>query len=488
MCRSELRSNVGYSVQLWFKFPRFFGGKIKCKRRLKMERLTAKKKLAVVRLYLSGLSYDEIAAKCGVSKGTVANVVADLKAGTVPEAADVAEQIELLRESSIDLKQSKLTPSQCAVGLILLTRINECGLDPADIDRWPMILKAVPNENDAGEFVRLIYSVQEVQQRSGLGIEALDKKVHELEKKAADLQPVSDKLKDSKKDLADLTRQRDELASSVAMLEQKSDMLTPRVKELERREQDLSRRIADMEPKAEKAETILSALKREIQKLEDIGFSLRGLTEFSEKLQVIGQRHAIKPTQLRGRLLHDLETLDEGLALETLIQNRRQEIDNMEQVIARSKKEIETARAAIDSLKREKTNLEATIKETREKVSQEITKLIPLAHDTITKLEEELQRGNDEALAEVQRLRDEAIEVGREIGRYEGILQASEWLSDLLALVRGEENIAGKRVRIIALSVVRALHAWVKGQGFSSDAILPRATELLIGGLEQWKV
>jgi DNA-directed RNA polymerase specialized sigma24 family protein len=56
-----------------------------------MERLTAKRKLAVVRLYFSGLSYDEIAAKSGVSKGTVANVVAELKAGTVPEAADVTE-------------------------------------------------------------------------------------------------------------------------------------------------------------------------------------------------------------------------------------------------------------------------------------------------------------------------------------------------------------------------------------------------------------
>ncbi len=34
-----------------------------------MEKLTTKKKLAVVRQYLSGLSYDEIAAKSGISKG-----------------------------------------------------------------------------------------------------------------------------------------------------------------------------------------------------------------------------------------------------------------------------------------------------------------------------------------------------------------------------------------------------------------------------------
>ena len=453
-----------------------------------MEKLIVKKKLAIIRLYMSGLSYGEIAARIGVSKGTVANVVAELKAGSFPEAADVGEHIELLRELSLDLKQSKLTPGQCAIGLILLTRISECGLDPADIDRWPMILKAVRNEDDAKEFVRLIYSIREVEQRSGLSIEALDNKVHELEKKAADLEPVSDKLKDSEKELAELTRQRDELANSVAILEQKNELLTPRVKELERREQNLSRQIADMEPKVQKAEMTLSALKVEMQKLKDIGFSLRELAEFNEKLQEIAQHHTIKPGELRGRLLHELQTLDKGLALETLIQSRQQEIDRMEQAIAKGKKEVETTRAVVGSLGQEKTNLEESIKEMREKVMREIAKIVPLAQDAIAELSKDLRRGSDEALAEMQRLRDEAMKVGKDVGRYEGILKSCEWLDELLALVRGEENIAGKRVKIISLLVVRALHTWSKRQDSLSYTLLPHAVESLISELERWKV
>jgi predicted nucleic acid-binding Zn-ribbon protein len=452
-----------------------------------MERLTAKKKLAVVRLYFSGLSYDEIAAKCGVSKGTVANVVTELKAGMVPEAADVCEHIDLLRELSIDLKQSKLTPGQCTIGLILLTRISECGLDPADIDRWPAILKAVRNEDDAREFVRLIYSIQEVQQRSGLGIEALDKKAHELEKKAADLEPVSDQLKKSKKELADLTKHQDELANSVAILKQKGELLTPRVKQLEKREQNLSQRIADMEPKAEKAETALSALKGETQKLEDVGLSLKGLAELNENLQEVAQHHTIEPSELRTRLLHELQALDKGLALEALIQSRRQELDETEQATAKSKKEVETTKAVIDSLRQEKTKLEESIRETREKVMQQIAKIVPLAQDAVTKLNKDLRHGNDEALAEVQRLRSQAVEAGREIGRYEGILQASEWLNELLALVRGEDNVAGKRVRVIALLVARAIRTWIKRQEPPSYTFLPQALETLIGELERWK-
>jgi len=41
-----------------------------------MEKLSLKKKLFVIRLYFEGLSYDEISATAGVSKGTVANVIA----------------------------------------------------------------------------------------------------------------------------------------------------------------------------------------------------------------------------------------------------------------------------------------------------------------------------------------------------------------------------------------------------------------------------
>lgn len=252
-----------------------------------MERLSARKKLGIVRQYLSGSSYDEIAAKSGVSKGTVANVVAELKAGRFPEAADIVEQIEVLRELSFDLKRSKLTPEQCVTGLAVLSRINECGLTPADINRWPLILKLAGSEDEAQEFVRLVYSIQEVQKKTGLGLEDLDDKMHELERKAADLEPMSKQREDYRKQLAELTRQRENLAGVVANLEEKYKLLNPRVKDMEKRERDLSRRIKDMEPRAEKAETTLATLSKERQRLQDIGLSPEALAEFSDRVQSI---------------------------------------------------------------------------------------------------------------------------------------------------------------------------------------------------------
>ena len=78
----------------------------------------------MVRLYLSGLSYSEISAKAGVAKGTVANRVADLKAGQILEVHEAAEQMELLRELAIDLGNLKLTAGQALAGVAMISRLS----------------------------------------------------------------------------------------------------------------------------------------------------------------------------------------------------------------------------------------------------------------------------------------------------------------------------------------------------------------------------
>jgi DNA repair exonuclease SbcCD ATPase subunit len=454
-----------------------------------MEKLSAKKKVAVVRQYLSGLSYNEIAAKTGVSKGTVANVVTDLKVGEFPEVVDLVDQIELLRELSLDLKRSKLTPGQCAMGLIVLTRIGECRLDPGDIDRWSPILKSAGSEAEVQELVSMISSIQEVQKRTGLGLEDLDNKVHELEKKAADLEPMSEKHDDYLKQVAELTKQREDLTGAVAGLEEKYQLLTPLVEDLEKRERDLSRRIKNMDARGEKAEAAIATLNNERQSLQDIGFSLQALAEFSQRIQSIAQRHHISAAGLRDRLLEELENLSQGLGLETLVQRRQVELKEQERALALAKQERENLKAVLESLKQEKTSLEGSIKNTREKVSQEIAKIIPAARDTIKQVVEELHCGHNDILAEVRRLRDEALQLGIEVGQYKEMLQSNQWLSDLLALVRGEEGIEGKRVRPIILLVLRGALAWLR-QNQASDlrfSTLSYAVANLIGELEKWK-
>ena len=50
-------------------------------------------------------------------------------------------------------------------------------------------------------------------------------------------------------------------------------------------------------------------------------------------------------------------------------------------------------------------------------------------------------------LNEVKHLKDQALEVGKEIGQYEGIIKVNQWLIDLMTLVRGEDGLEAQRVR-----------------------------------------
>lgn len=455
-----------------------------------MEKLSTKKRLAIIRDYLSGLSYGEIAVKNGISKGTVANVVTDLKSGKVPEAADVVEHIELLRELALDLRRSNLTPGQCATGLAVLKRINECGLDPADIDRWTLILKAAGSQEESQELVRTIYSIQEVRKRTGFGFDELDNKVHELEKKAADLEPVSRQCAEYEKQLAVLIKQRGNLTGAVANLGEKYKFLNPLVKDLEERNKSLSNSIKNMEMRVEKAEAILSTLNKERQGLLEIGLSIEGLAEFNQRVQFIAQSRDITPEELRNRLLQELEQLDQVVRLEALVQRLKNELEGQDQAIAQAKRERETLNTVVSGLKQEKANLEAGIKGTRDKVSREIAGIIPVTKSTINQFTEELRLGHKQALEDVRRLRDETLEVGKELGRFEGILQANQWLSDLGALVRGDESIDAKRVRVMILLVLRGAVVWLTHNkngnlGFST---LSYHIENLVKEAEQWKV
>ncbi len=455
-----------------------------------MEKLSARKRGAILGDYLSALPYSEIAAKEHVSTGAISGVVADLKAGRFPEVGDIGEQIEQLKELSLDLKRANLTPGKCAVGLMVLARINECGLEPADIERWPEILKSAGSDEEAQEFVRRVYGIQEVQKRTGLSFDALGNKVCELEKKAAELEPVSGKLADSKKQVVELTKQRSGLSSEVVNLEEKRKLMTPQVKDLEKREKDLSHRVAEMEPRAQKAEVTLASLGKETQRLQNIGFNFKELTEFCRRVQVVARRHTIKPGELRGRLLHELETLDKGLGLEALIKTKQVELKEAKQAVAETKKELETTKAVVGSLKQEKAKLEASIKETREQIGWEIAKIIPVARDTINQLTKELNSGVVKAIAGVSQLRDQSLEAGKEVGRYQEILEGNAWLKELLSLVRGEQGIEAKQVRTIALLLARGVSGWLKLQDKYSTVFLSLSTTTnnLITELERWNV
>lgn len=177
-----------------------------------MQKLSLKKNLLVVRLYFDGLSYGEIAARAGVGKGTITNVISELKAGQFPEAGNLSDQLELLRELAVDLRRTRLAPVQAAVGLSVLSRLQQLGVEPGDIESCAALGHALTTgDADVQSLVRAAISVDEARKRTGLGVDELEKKVKELQEAANRLEPLAKKVADYEKQLADLDRKRQRL-------------------------------------------------------------------------------------------------------------------------------------------------------------------------------------------------------------------------------------------------------------------------------------
>lgn len=455
-----------------------------------MEKLSYRKQVMIVRMYLNGLSYDEIAAKVGVSKGTVANVIAELKAGRFPEASDVREQIEFLRELAVDLRKSGLTLGRAVVGITVLSRLQELKVEPADIERFAALCRTLSAETDAQAFVKAALDMAALEKSTGLSYYDLEKKAHDLEQAVTNLEPLAKQVREHREQIKKLGEQRQRLAGEVTELERHAESLGQDVKEKEKREEHLSSRVQQLEDRAEATDERLVTARKDLQALSGIGLSLEDLSGFTQRLSGIAQRHGIKPEALCKRLLHELEQLEEGLGLETLVKTEQREMANVRQAVAKEKKNLEALRTATQQLQQEQTSLHAVIEEEREDISKEAQAIIRLARDTVTKLKQNLGHGVEEAIREVQRLKDQALEVGSELGRCQATVEVNEWLRQLLALVRCDGDVTGVQVRVVGLALLRGISAWINQRPDDIGALsqLKVRVASTIEELERWKL
>jgi uncharacterized protein (DUF3084 family) len=456
-----------------------------------VQKLSLRKQLAVVRLYLSGFSYDEIAAQAGVSKGTVANVIMDLKAGRILNVHESAEQLELLRELAVDLRRLRVNPGQAAAGLAVLSHLQEVGIEPADVERWAaMCRELAPQGTEAQLFVRAALSLQQLRERTGLSVEALEEKVHSLAEEVARLEPLVQNLKGCQREIKQLEKQRQSLSDEVSRIEQRLEPLRKDVTNKERRETELSRRVQELEQRAQAADERLAAARRELQALAGLGLSLEDLTGFAQRVSGVAQRHGVKPGALRSRLLQELEKLEAGLGLESRLNMKRDELNEIEQAIAKAQQQRLALDSALQQLRQQQAALHANIREEQAHVRKEMQAIAQIARDTVTKLQKDLQNAMAQALLEAQRLRAQALELGQQVGHYDAMVEANQSLQTIVALVKGNGSTTAADVRVVALAVLRGVKNWM--QQSQSQTSLPYSLapqlDVVIRELEQWKV
>ena len=456
-----------------------------------MQKLSLKKQLTIVQLYLAGLSYDEIAARCGVSKGTVANVIADLKAGRILDVQAPLEQLEQLRELAVDLRRLKLTPGQAVVGVAALSHLQELEIEPADIQRWAATCRELTGEGaEVQAFVRAAVALEEVRERTGLSVEALEAKVRSLEEEEARLQPLVQELKQCQRQLKELEKRRQALANEVSELEKRRDPLRKDLANKERRESQMSRRVIELEERAHSADERLARSRVELKMLAELGLSSDDFPGFVHRLSAVAQRHGINTGALRDRLLQEIETLDAVVGLEACLKRRQDELNDIEHDIAKARQERKSEDHALKRLRQQQAKLHAAIAQEQAHLHEEMKATAQIAGEATANLRQDLERGIRESLLEVYNLRDQAFQLGQELGRCNAIVEANQWLQTLVSLIKGDGELSAENARTVSLKVLRGLKDWMQRNQNQVSQSCWLTTQLgsLIEELEGWKI
>lgn len=289
-----------------------------------MSELSINKKLKVIKLYLQGYSYDEIVKKAGIAKGTVYNIILDLKEGLFPEISTIPEEIEQLREVATDIKRNGISPVKASIGLSVLERLAAVGIEPSDIEKCHTLLQVLSSpDKDLAVMAKSVLAIEEVKQDTGLTLEELETKVVSLREEAEKLAPVSEEVDTRKKELIQLEGNRSNLIGKIKELSGQNATLFDSVNSLEVKEVKLRSHVIDLEERAYAADKQLLDARRDLKNLDKMGMSLQELSKFTAKLKEVSARHDIKPEDLSRRLFKELAVLAKGLGLESLIKKQK---------------------------------------------------------------------------------------------------------------------------------------------------------------------
>jgi len=175
--------------------------------------------------------------------------------------------------------------------------------------------------------------------------------------------------------------------------------------------------------------------------------------------------------------------------MDTITKNKKQELRRLEEKMLKTKEESALLNSTNEKLRQERSSLKAELLEERRHIVTDIKAINATARSTITKLKEDLGTGVRDSITEVDKLRNQALKLGRELGQFHEIIESNKWLKGLQALVKGDEEVDPDQVRVLGITVIQAIVTWLDRHSQDSGVpwLLRPSITNLIGELERWK-
>ena len=144
--------------------------------------------------------------------------------------------------------------------------------------------------------------------------------------------------------------------------------------------------------------------------------------------------------------------------------------------------------SANEKLRQEQSSLRASLLEERRHIITDIKSINAVAKVAIAQLKEDLSAGIRESTAEVNKSGNQALEIGKDLGRFDETVESNQWLIPLKGLVKGD-SIDPSEVRKIGILVLRGMQTYLEtdNSDYGSSSLLKLQIDSLIKELMQWK-
>ena len=134
-----------------------------------MREISLISKHKVVRLFLTGLSYDEIARQVGIAKGSVVNIINEFREGYLQAPPDMTEYVDALRQVAVDLRKSNTSIAQVQSCCKLDLKLREMGVSSEKVEHWLAICHDIASPIvSTDQFVSASLELSRVASESGL--------------------------------------------------------------------------------------------------------------------------------------------------------------------------------------------------------------------------------------------------------------------------------------------------------------------------------
>lgn len=445
--------------------------------------LDEEKRWTILWRLLEGFPYAEVAAQARVSKSTVSGVWQQFAQGRMPGLEHLQEYADVLRQAAVELKKVGVSPGESALGLRAMQLLARMGVQPSQVQEYARLCERLAEDGiPAQEMIQAALELQRMERESGLDYQALVERTQELEKYCQDMNANVADLESQQNEVQGLRREEGELRHELDTLIGQRDNLRKDVAQREKREAQLTSRVGDLEGQAQAADDRLAAARRATGELAELGLLPEELPGFTSRLAGIAQRQNITSAELRERLFAELESLDEGLTLETVVEDRSQQVSRADAELNKLITEKGRIEKTISKLRREEQRLDASLSVLVRQASMRVQEAGKLVTEQVSHAGHQVQEA-------IGGLLEDALALSQKVSRVETSLQSYQWLNRLVALVEAKDDVQPREVRVLALSLFQTFHDWIgRHQELPQALSLQWGLEARIRDFQQWQV